>query len=60
MHWKEETYLEFVEWTSDQPWRMLPYGKPTFWQYMTKDTNDRHFGSKYTTKELFNVFIKEK
>lgn len=56
----EEQVFEFVEWTSIEPWRMLPYNHPENWRKICNDADDPYFGKKYTTKELWEAFKKEK
>lgn len=54
-----DTFMKFAEWTSTDPWRMLPFDKPTHWAKITNNTDDRWFGKKFTTEELFRIFKEE-
>jgi len=48
--------MRFVEWTSAEPWRMLPFENPQYWVKITNEGDDKWFGKRFTTYELFKAF----
>ena len=58
----EEIYFRFVEWTSEEPWRYLPYipqeHDVQMWSKICNDASDPFFAKRYTTEQLFEEFKK--